>query len=204
MPLPSPSGQLRLKSDKAEPWLSGWRLTTARVLAFAAVVAITVFVFSIRERAVELQGYGYPGIFLLSLLANATLVLPAPGIALTFTFGAVFNPLGVALAAGAGAALGELTGYLAGFSGQGVFKGSKTYLRLEEWTDRYGGWAILLLAFVPNPFFDLAGTAAGALRMKLSRFLLWTLVGKILKMLLIAYAGAGSLAWLLEYFPSVR
>ena len=204
MPLLSPSGRSRLKNDKAEPWLSGWRLTAARILALAAVVIITVFVFSIRDRAAELQGYGYPGIFLLSVLANATLILPAPGIALTFTFGAVFNPLGVALAAGAGAALGELTGYLAGFSGQGVFKDSKTYLWLEEWTDRYGGWAILLLAFVPNPFFDLAGTAAGALRMKLSRFLLWTLVGKVLKMLLIAYAGAGSLAWLLEYFPSVR
>jgi len=189
---------------KSEVRHSGWRLTLARILALVAVIAITVFVFSIREKAAELQGYGYPGIFLLSLLANATLILPAPGIALTFTFGAVFNPIGVALAAGAGAALGELTGYLAGFSGQGVLQDSKTYQRLEGWTQRYGNWAILLLAFVPNPFFDLAGAAAGALRMALPRFLLWTLVGKVLKMLLIAYAGASSLNWLLAYFPSVR
>ena len=189
---------------KTETWLSGWRLTLARIVALAAVIGITVFVFSIREKAAELQGYGYPGIFLLSLLANATLILPAPGIALTFSFGAVFNPVGVALAAGAGAALGELTGYLAGFSGQGVLQDSKIYRRLEGWTQRYGGWAILLIAFVPNPFFDLAGAAAGALKMALPRFLIWTLVGKVLKMLLIAYAGAGSLQWLLTYFPSVR
>ena len=34
--------------------------------------------------------------------------------------GAIFNPIGVAVAAGLGAAIGELSGYLAGFSGQGV------------------------------------------------------------------------------------
>lgn len=186
------------------PWLSGWKLTLARILALAAVIGITVLVFSLRDQAEQLQSYGYPGIFLLSLLANSTLILPAPGIALTFAFGAVFNPIGVACAAGAGAALGELTGYLAGFSGQAVVEDSRIYQRLTEWTNRNGGWAILILAFIPNPFFDIAGAAAGALRMPLLKFLGWTLCGKILKMLVIAYAGSASLDWLLKLFPSVR
>jgi uncharacterized membrane protein YdjX (TVP38/TMEM64 family) len=184
------------------PRLSGWRLQVARILALAAVIAITLFVFSIRDRATELQAYGYPGIFVLSLLANSTVILPAPGIALTYAFGAVFHPVGVALAAGSGAALGELTGYLAGFSGQGVVDDIPMYDRITAWTQHYGGWIILLLAFIPNPFFDIAGAAAGALKMRVDRFLFWALIGKILKMLVIAYAGAASMDWLLDLFPA--
>ena len=184
-------------------WLSGWRLHVARVLALVAVIAITVFVFSIRDKASELQAYGYPGIFLLSVLANATVILPAPGIALTYAFGAVFHPIGVAIAAGAGAALGELTGYLAGFSGQGVVNDIPMYERITQWTERYGGWVILILALIPNPFFDVAGAAAGALKMRVHVFLIWAFAGKVLKMLLIAYAGAASLDWILNLFPAI-
>jgi membrane protein YqaA with SNARE-associated domain len=176
--------------------LTGWRLTALRILSLAAVIAITAFVFSVRDQVEQLGAYGYLGIFLVSVLANSTVILPAPGIAITFAMGAVFHPIGVALAAGSGAALGEMTGYLAGFSGQGVAERTPIYRRLEYWTQRYGGWTILILAFIPNPFFDLAGAAAGALRMPLRRFLMWVWVGKVAKMLLIAYAGAASIDWL--------
>jgi membrane protein DedA with SNARE-associated domain len=181
-------------------WLVGWRLTAVRILAFLAVVAITAYVYAIRSEAAKLAAYGYPGIFLLSILANATVILPAPGIAITFAMGAIFNPIGVALAAGSGAAIGELTGYMTGFSGQGVAEKSKVYQRLESWTRDYGGWTILILAFIPNPLFDMAGMAAGALRMPLPRFLLFTWIGKVLKMAVFAYAGAYSVSWLAGLF----
>lgn len=184
----------------AKPWLSGWRLTLTRIAALAAVIAITVYIFSIRDQVEQLQGYGYPGIFLISILANATVILPAPGIAITFALGAVFHPVGVALAAGSGAAIGELTGYLAGFSGRGIIEDSPLYKRIEKWTDRFGGWVILLMAFIPNPLFDLGGAAAGALGMSVTTFLFWTWIGKTLKMLLIAYAGAASIDWITDLF----
>lgn len=179
-------------------WLSGRRLTAARILAFLAVVGITVYIFSIQEEAEKLARFGYPGVFLLSILANATIILPAPGIAITFAAGAVFNPYGVALAAGAGSALGELTGYAAGFSGQGVVDDTRIYQRLKDWTERFGGWPILFLAIIPNPLFDLAGAAAGALRIPVSKFLLWVWVGKTIKMLIFALAGNYSIDWLLK------
>jgi len=178
------------------PWLSGWRLTAARLLAIAAVVAITLYIVSIRDDAERLAAYGYPGIFVLSVLANATVILPAPGVAITFAMGAVFHPVGVALAAGSGAAIGELTGYLAGFSGEGIASRAAFYGRVKGWVSRMGGPAILVLAFIPNPFFDVAGAAAGALRMPLAKFLVWAWIGKILKMLLFAYAGSASIDWL--------
>jgi membrane protein DedA with SNARE-associated domain len=165
------------------------------------VVGITLFVFSIRDKAEEFAVYGYPGIFLISILANATVILPAPGIALVFAAGAIFPPFWVSLAAGAGAAIGELSGYLAGFSGQAVIENADLYKRITQWmeaNERYSYLAILVLAFIPNPFFDLAGIAAGALKMPISRFLFWVLIGKTIKMLIFAYAGAESLRWFTE------
>jgi membrane protein YqaA with SNARE-associated domain len=132
--------------------LSGWRLNVLRVLALAAVIAITAYIYACRSQLEHLEVYGYPGIFLLSILANATVILPAPGIAITFALGAVFNPIGVALAAGAGATLGELTGYVVGLSGQGFAERTDLYDRLERWTERYGGLFIFVLSLVPNPF----------------------------------------------------
>lgn len=143
--------------------------------------------------AEKLQGFGYPGIFLLSLLTNATLVLPAPGLLLVFSFGARFSPLGVALAAAAGAAVGELSGYLAGFGGQAVLERSSRMDKLEGWMRRNGPLTVAVLACIPNPLFDFAGILAGALKMPMRTFLFWVFWGKLVKMLVVAYAGAGLL-----------
>jgi membrane protein YqaA with SNARE-associated domain len=182
---------------EGQPFLSGWRLTAARGLALTVVVVTMALVFAFREQAAALRGYGYAGIFLISVIANSTIILPVPGVALTFTLGAVFHPIGVALAAGAGATIGELTGYLAGFSGQGLIKESRYYAMVEGWMGRFGGWIVLALAFVPNPLFDVAGAVAGAMRMPVFKFMLWAFVGKTMKMLAFAYAGAASIDSLL-------
>jgi uncharacterized membrane protein YdjX (TVP38/TMEM64 family) len=171
-----------------------------RILALMIVLSISVFIFSIRDQIQELAKYGYPGIFFLSILANSTVLLPAPGILFVFTLGAVFNPIGVAIAAGLGAAIGELTGYLAGFSGQAVVENLDSYERVRNWMEghkKHSNLLILLLAFIPNPFFDLAGIAAGTLKIPVLQFLVFCSTGKILKMLVIAYAGASSFQWLL-------
>ena len=96
----------------------------------------------------------------------------------------------MALAAGCGAALGELTGYLAGFSGQFVVERKDWYQKLTKWMKKYGNLTVLIMAFIPNPLFDLTGIAAGALKMPISRFLFWCVIGKILKMLLFAFTGS--------------
>ena len=40
-------------------------LTLARILALVAVIGISIFVYSIRDRAEEFAVYGYPGIFII-------------------------------------------------------------------------------------------------------------------------------------------
>lgn len=166
------------------------RTNLIRLTSLVFVVAIIAAIFVFRESITKLGAYGYPGIFLISIIANATIILPVPGVVLTSAMAAVFNPFWVAVAAGSGAALGELSGYLAGFSGQAVVENTRNYERLKGWMAKYGGWAILLLAFIPNPAFDLAGITAGTLKMPLPKFLLFTWIGKLLKMLVFAYTGA--------------
>jgi membrane protein YqaA with SNARE-associated domain len=175
--------------------LTGWKLTVVRVLIVLAVIALTVFLFLNRDRVQELEAFGYPGVFLISLLSNATLILPVPGVLFTSAMGAVFNPYLVALAAGSGATLGELTGYVAGFSGKAVIENRKWYDKVTVWMRKYGGITILVLAFVPNPVFDIAGMVAGALRMPLWKYLLYSWIGKVAKMLLFALGGAQIFTW---------
>jgi len=167
------------------------RQIALRIAALVFVVVLTIIIFALRNRLPNFEAYGYPGIFLISIVANATVILPLPGVFLTSAFGAVFNPFWVAVAAGSGATLGELSGYLAGFSGQRILERSDLHEKLQNWMRKYGEITLLVLAFLPNPAFDMAGITAGALKVPVSRFLFWTCLGKILKMLVFAYGGGG-------------
>jgi len=153
-------------------------------------MAITLAIFLLRQRLARLGAYGYPGIFLVSLSSSATIILPVPGLAVVFGMGGVLNPFLVGLAAGMGDALGELTGYMAGYGGRAVVEDREMYERLESWMRRNGAATIFVLSAVPNPIFDLAGIAAGVLRFPLERFLLSCWVGKTIKATAFALAGA--------------
>ena len=158
-----------MKTRTAEPLTvrKSFREKALPILARAAVlllvIALTVGIYMARDQARWLANLGYLGIFLLSVLANATIILPAPGVAFVFGLGAVYDPLLVAIAAGAGAAVGEISGYLAGFSGNIVIQNRKYAHRFIEWMTKYGPWTILVLGFIPNPIFDLAGIIAAIL-----------------------------------------
>jgi uncharacterized membrane protein YdjX (TVP38/TMEM64 family) len=175
---------------------SGQRSFLLRIVALIIVFALTVYIFTIRDQIQDFEVYGYPGIFLISLIANSTIILPVPGVVFTSAMGAIFNPFWVALAAGTGAALGELSGYLAGYGGQAVIKDTERYRRLTYWMQKYGDITIFVLALVPNPAFDLAGIIAGALKLNAFRFLFWCWLGKLLKMLIFSYFGFQVLTWL--------
>lgn len=172
---------------------SFWTGKLFRFLIIALVVSISAAIFAFRDQFAALAAVGYPGIFLVSLLSSATIILPAPSLALVFAMGSALPWLPVGLAAGAGEALGELTGYAAGFGGRAVIEDQKSYKRLESWMQRRGGITILVLSIIPNPLFDLAGIAAGTLGYPLWRFLLIAWVGKTIKTSVIAWAGSQSI-----------
>lgn len=189
-----PRTDCRIRQRKTKVKLTRTNIT--RILALLFVIGITVLAFSLRSKVENLEVYGYPGIFLASLLANATILMPAPGAAIVFAMGAIFNPLIVALVAAIGGALGETVGYLAGYSGQGVIERIEIYERIAPYVKKYGLVAIFIAAAIPNPFFDVAGVAAGVLKIPIGRFFIAVLFGQLIKMFLVAGAGSLTLNWL--------
>jgi len=169
------------------------RKRALRLAGLALAILITVVVYLLRDRLRDAASYGYVGLFLISILGNATIVLPVPTLITAFLGGGIYNPVLVGIISAAGATLGELTGYLAGMGGQAIIENREIYDRFSRLMQRYGLVALFILAAIPNPFFDVAGIVAGMSRMRLHTFLLVTWAGKILKFVLIAYLGAGSL-----------
>lgn len=160
-------------------------------LVFAVILSVVIFLF--RDKFVHFESYGYLGIFIISVLGNATIILPVPVILTAFVGGGIFNPFLVGLISALGATLGELTGYLAGSSGRSIINQEKKLVKVEGWMKKYGLWTIFVLAAIPNPLFDLAGMVSGAGRIPVWKFLTATLLGKTIKFMVIAFIGAGSL-----------
>ena len=163
-----------------------------RIVQILTVIAIAVALFAavyFRDRLQELKQYGYAAVFLVGLVSNATLILPVPGLAVSSVMGGVLNPWVVGLVGGLGQALGELTGYMAGYSGQTLVDENPIYDRLTRWMQRYGVVTIFVLALIPNPVFDLGGMAAGTLRLPLCKFLVSSIAGKVIKNIGFALAG---------------
>ena len=72
---------------------------------------------------------------------------------------------------------------------------STRYEKMLNWMRKYGSITILVLSIIPNPAFDMAGIIAGVLKMPIWKFLIFCTVGKIIKMLAFAYAGAGIISF---------
>ena len=176
------------------------RLRIVQALTVLAILAALGAAIYFRDRLQELEQYGYAAVFLVGLVSNATVVLPVPGLAVSSVMGGVFNPWIVGLVGGLGQALGELTGYMAGYSGQTLVDGNPTYNRLTRWMQRYGTWTIFVLALIPNPVFDLGGMAAGTLRFPLWKFLVSSIAGKVIKNIGFALAGYYGIEAVLRFF----
>jgi len=99
----------------------GWlKKNIIPLLALLLVIGITFGIFffyqNFPSKFAELESYGYLGAFLISLALNATVILPAGNFLIIFALGGLPLPIVVGLAGGAGAAIGEITGYMAGRS----------------------------------------------------------------------------------------
>lgn len=179
---------------------SPWHCVRSYLPAIAGIVAVLTLSVGIVLLPVDykaLGNYGYIGIFGVTLVATAALVVPVPYLGLIVVAGSFLDPVLVGVVAGVAAALGELTGYVLGRSGRALLPDNRWYHILEGWMERGGVVVILVGATIPNPFFDAIGVVAGASRMRLWQFALPCLVGKTLRFILLASLG-GSLPFLVR------
>jgi membrane protein YqaA with SNARE-associated domain len=134
---------------------------------------------------------GYVGVFLLTMTCSATLFLPVPSWGAVTVAGSFLNPVLLGLAAGAGAATGEMTGYLAGRGGRLVLgeQSNGLFGRVRTLMDRHGFLTLFLLSAIPNPLFDVAGLTAGSLGFSPIRYWLAVSLGKSIVYITLALAG---------------
>jgi membrane protein YqaA with SNARE-associated domain len=171
-----------------------------QLLSLILVIALVAIVVWQRQNIADFAlimakywGLKYLAIFIISMTASATLVIPVPGLAITSLIAAVsvspWDPLWIGIASGIGATIGESTGYLLGYSGRMAIPDTKNYEKVVGWMQKWGNLAIFLLALIPNPLFDLAGIAAGILKFPMWKFILIGGLGRLPKHILFAYFG---------------
>jgi membrane protein YqaA with SNARE-associated domain len=165
-------------------------------LAVAVSIIIVLLTTHYRHELQRLGDAGYLGLFIVSVIGNATIIIPAPVFVVACAAGMVYGPLPVGIVSGLGAALGELTGYYAGYGGAAVIPEGKWYRRMEEFMRQHGMLAIFLLAAIPNPLFDVGGMIAGILQMPVLKFVLAAWLGKAIRLGVMAYVCMGGLPFL--------
>jgi len=175
----------------------GWiRRNIISLAGLLVVIIITggIFYFykQYPDKIDELKTYGYLGAFVISIILNATIILPVGNMAILMAIGATMpSPVIVGLVGGLGAAIGELTGYIAGRSGRDLVAKSKMFNRVESWVRKWGMLPIFIFSMVPF-FFDLVGIAAGALRIPLWKFFVPCWLGRtILYVVMVSIASLG-------------
>ena len=164
-----------------------------RVIIFAVTAAFLILIWSKRGDLAHLSKLGYLGIFLINFISSATVLFPLPGVAAVFLGGAIWNPFWVGLSSGIGASLGELTGYLLGYGGRGLLKSwekQKWVETVEHFFHRTGFMTTFIFSALPLPLFDIIGIIAGILNYPIWKFALATVLGRVLRNILIAWSGA--------------
>jgi membrane protein DedA with SNARE-associated domain len=167
-----------------------------RTLIWLSVIAAGTGVALMYVRQVHelLGGWSYVGVFLIETVNSATIFVPTPGRALTLAQASTLHPAFVGLAAGIGATVGELTSYALGRSGRGVVDLPRYAQWLRARWEGHAGAFTFVGAFLPLPF-DAVGMWAGAVRYPLTKFIAFSAPGKVLKMVIMAYAANHALAF---------
>lgn len=203
---------LRLLDRLADRWSRDRRLrisvgVSVTVVALSLSVGLLIAAFWLDLGEENLKGFGYAGIFLVNLFSTSTFFIPVPGLtaagqALIISQARPLGPVWVGVLGGAGMALGEITAYVAGALGRefahGKQMGGPKWFRtsveriaraIDRLLARYGMLTLFTLSAIPNPFFEVAGLMAGAVRMPFWRFFSSVFAGKVTRGLILAFIG---------------
>lgn len=141
-----------------------------------------------------ITAYGLIGVFLTAIALNASVLLPLPfDIIFAIIAGLlIYNPVLLGIAAGFGAAIGEMTGYSIGYFGsKAIEKISRTQMgKIKEFKakiENLGTVFIFIGALIPFPF-DFVGISAGLIKFDWKKFFIAVLCGRTLRYILLATA----------------
>ena len=137
--------------------------------------------------------FNYLGIFVISFIGSVSVIFPIPYTIVIYLSGAFLDPFFVAISGGLGAALGEFSGYVIGYTGRAVISEErrKKMKYMVKLFDRYGPAAIFFFALTPLPD-DLLFIPLGVMRYPFVKAFIPALLGKMLMTFILAYSGQQS------------
>ena len=184
------------ESDKKPVWHQWWPPIAAGLVFIVLNILAWQWLTSPvgQHLLMSMRDYAAPGVFLVMLIANATIVVPIPWPAIVIPIAQSSHNLSLVIVGGAfGSVIGESLAFFVGRSGRGVVNDTRFY----RWVQRqiqHPWWSALVLfvlAAPPNPLFDVAGITAGAVGVPFWLFFCTVFIARIIRLwIIIAFAGA--------------
>ena len=156
----------------------------------AVLIGVNVFFYLLPIDYRALGTFAYPGVFIITFIANATTFVPVPYIAVVMHVSRTADLVPLVILLGAlGSVLGESVAFAVGRAGEAMAEQATFWRRLERWFSRpMRAWIALFVMAVPlNPLFDVAGIAAGALGVSYRVFFTSVFVARIVRIAIIAW-----------------
>jgi membrane protein YqaA with SNARE-associated domain len=148
--------------------------------------------------------FGYAGIFLVSAVGAASVIIPIISIdTIVFFSGSALNPLLVAVCAAFGATIGETVSYFIGRGGDKVLlkkHGGKIKELNAAFYKYRGGVVIFFISVLPLIPFDVVGLFCGVIKYDLKKFYIITAAGRLVRYSVLAFAGFYGASWVLQRF----
>ncbi len=150
------------------------------IIGLAVVLAVMICAFVFKKQIEQYAMTGYIGVLIACFAATATILLPAPGILVVIQYAQFLNPIIVVVLGAIGTSLGEMIGYLLGYSGNQIAN-VDTDKKFFIWLKKKPLLAVFLFSLIPLPVFDIVGVCAGMSKVHPVKFWIACFFGKLIK-----------------------
>lgn len=165
------------------------------VLAIAGGIFLVAFNIAVYLAPIDYSAFtsfAYVGAFFVTFLANALIAIPIPYIPIVAHIGATAGmPWLVVVLGGLASVLGESVAFVAGRAEEGLVSEHPIYKRVHRVAERplLAGAMLFAFAVPPNPIFDVAGLAAGAVGVPYRVFFVSVFAARLIRLAIIVWLG---------------
>lgn len=152
------------------------------IISIGGVVVVAVLsgglLWKLMVQGDSLGQLGLIGMFIASMLSHLTVVARDMFIPLFLPLASVYHPVVLGVFAGTGAAIGEVTTYFLGWGVAETMEApTEAEDRIARWINKYGLWAVLLVALTPLPDTPIV-ILAGSKKLPFGKLAVVEVVGK--------------------------
>jgi membrane protein YqaA with SNARE-associated domain len=152
------------------------------VIGIFGVVAVALLsgglLYRLMVQGDSLGQLGLIGVFIASMLSHLTVVARDMFIPLFLPLASVYHPVVLGAFAGTGAAIGEVTTYFLGWGvAESIKPPTEAEDRIARWINKYGLWAVLIVALTPLPDTPIV-ILAGSRKLPFGKLAIVEILGK--------------------------